>query len=76
MKAYTLFDSDLENNADIVKVVTLRALVKEGLLTNAVADEWACTHTVIIRSNPFLALFHKVIKGESREKEYIMVKRV
>lgn len=43
---YSFTLSDLEETGDVIKVAVLRALVSDGLLAEAVADEWAGRHTI------------------------------
>ena len=41
--------SDIEDMADVLKAILLKALVSDGLLIAELAEEWAVTHTLIIR---------------------------
>ena len=52
MSALAMFQyttSDIEDTADVLKAILLKALVGDGLLTTENADDWAATHTLIIR---------------------------
>ena len=53
LDAYTITREGIEQNADLVKAVILKALVKDELLPVEIADEWAASHTVITRKKGF-----------------------
>jgi len=53
MDAYMLDDRGLEENADAVKALILGVMVNDGLLDVDTAEEWAKTHTVIVRRKTF-----------------------
>lgn len=49
MKVYSLTREELQDWLDIAKVAVLTQVVKDGLLTSDVADDWAATHGVILQ---------------------------
>lgn len=48
---FSVSQSELEDDYDIVKGVVIQGLVTEGLLDPKVADEWAKVHTILLRKN-------------------------
>lgn len=48
MYTYTMTNEDLEETADVVKVVILDALVKEGFIGYEEADNWCASHSAKI----------------------------
>lgn len=69
MLLYNMTKEDLENNADAVKALVLTSLAKECLLDEVVAEEWAETHTVILRKKGFFRTltdrWRKEVESES-----------
>ncbi len=53
MEMYSYTRSDLEDTFDSVKVAILLALIKEDVVKAEAAEEWAKTHTVIVREKSF-----------------------
>ena len=53
MQLYSYTHESLEDVCDQTKYCILTALVNDGTLTSDVADEWARTHTIILRSKGF-----------------------
>jgi hypothetical protein len=45
MEIISMTKEDLEGDLDLGKIIILWSLVREGLLNEKVADEWASTHT-------------------------------
>lgn len=58
--------SQLEEHSDIVKIVVLESLVAEKMLTEKEADQWAKTHTILLRKKSF---FRTITDLWSKEKE-------
>lgn len=66
IQTYTYTKSDLEENADVVKVSVLKALINEGLIDINIAEKWSKTHTVIIKVKPF---FRTITNLWNKQKE-------
>ena len=69
--------ADMEDTADVLKAILLKALVDDGLLTASIADDWAATHTLIIRKkNLFRTLTDRWLNVTEKEHAwYWMVVR-
>ncbi len=70
---------DMEDTADQVKALVLRAMVSDGTLSEEVADNWAGTHTVIFRKKGFFrTVCDKWVntKAEPNTDHIIIVKTV
>lgn len=50
---FTLDKEDLENTADLVKELVMKALVKDGLLNFEDAENWSKVHTVLVAKKAF-----------------------
>lgn len=50
---FTLDKSDLEEALDQAKAVVLISLVNEGILPLEVAEDWASTHTIVLKKKGF-----------------------
>ena len=60
--------------ADFAKAEVLISLVEEGLLDAEAAEEWAGTHTIIIRKkNFFRTITDRWRKADEAEGEYLLV---
>lgn len=65
MDMYTVGETDLMKNADIVKVSVLRGLIAAGLVSEEEADKWAAAHTFLVHK-PKWGLFSRLFgKGEA-----------
>ena len=53
MEMYSHSIRDMEDTADQVKAMVLRAMVNDGTLSEEVADNWAGSHTVLYRKKGF-----------------------
>ncbi len=66
--------SDIEDNADILKAIILKALVCDGLLDAEEADGWAVAHTLIIRKKSiFRTLSERWKKEEERDHQWYWI---
>ena len=52
-EVFTLDKGDLEEALDQAKAVVLVSMVNEGLLPIDVAEEWASTHTIVLKKKGF-----------------------
>ena len=59
--------SDIEENADILKTIILKALVGDGLIAPEIAEEWAVNHTLIIRKK---SIFRTLTDRWKEEKDH------
>jgi hypothetical protein len=76
---YVMSRENLEETADFIKTVVVRALVENSNLIFEEADDWCKNHTVIMRKkNIFETLSDKFRKTEesSSSQHFIVVKRV
>ena len=66
--------SDIEENADVLKTIILKALVSDDLLDAEEADEWAATHTLIIRKKSIFRTLSGLWKKEQeRDHEWYWI---
>ncbi len=66
--------SDIEENADILKTIILKALVSDDLLAPEIAEEWAVSHTLIIRKKSiFRTLSERWKKEEQRDHQWYWI---
>lgn len=76
---FSVTNEELEDNADVVKVAVLSALVKDDLLASDVAEKWAEEHTVLHRKKSFFrTLTDKWRKEKTEPSQYyylVVVKR-
>ena len=75
---FTLTTEQMSENADVAKVSVLRALVADGVLSEARADEWAQTHAVLCRTKYtalFRGLFKRLERADDAELWYEVVAR-
>lgn len=74
----TWTERDIEENADIVKVAVVQALVNEGLIAEDRADEWAATHTIrLCKKSIWRTLSDRWRReGETSDSFYVVVKTV
>lgn len=71
---YSLTKVDMEEQADIVKLSILKALVKDGIVDFDVADEWCQTHGVILsKKTMFRTLSDLWKKQEKSEGHYYSI---
>jgi len=78
MKMYTTTKENLEDDADLTKLVVLRALINEGIIDKDVGEKWSEEHTIILRKKPFFRTITDKWKKEEEEKDkeyYIVVKK-
>lgn len=69
--------ADLEDEMDFVKVVLLRALVAEGLLNKDCAEEWAKSHSLVLRKKGFFRTLTNLWGKEPEfEHHYLVVRLV
>lgn len=74
MKSYVMTNEELEDNADVVKVVVLTALVLGGHLTKEKADEWAEEHTILHKKkNIFRTITDKWAKEKVEDSQYYYI---
>ena len=67
---YSLTKGEIENNMDKAKVVVLKALVNEGLMSKEEADEWCASHSVIlIKKGIFRTITDRWFNSEGAEKD-------
>ena len=78
MLMFNLTKEDMEDDADDTKVIILKALVRDNLLSSSVADKWAESHTIILRKkNIFRTLSDKFKKeGEEETTHYLLVVKI
>jgi len=74
IETFQLTKSDIEAWLDTAKVSVVTALAKEGYLSWEDVDEWAKTHTVIVRKkNIFRTVSNAWNKLEESDGNYILV---
>jgi len=76
VESWTLLKDQLEDYLDYTKVVVLSELARDGSLEGVIAEEWAATHTVIVRKKRmFRTLTDRWLKArESDSYRFIVVK--
>jgi hypothetical protein len=75
---YTHSHTDLEDNADFVKMVTINALVHDGYLTNEEGEEWCKHNTIILRKKSIFRTISDLWKKTKESKDslhYLVVSR-
>lgn len=71
MQMFSFTSEDLEDNADVVKVVVLEGLVRDGLIAKDVAEEWAEKTTILHRKKTiFHTLTDKWLKAKVEPNKY------
>jgi len=71
---FSLNKSDLEEVLDHAKTRLLVALVSEGALTLDMAEEWAATHTIVLRKKGFFrTLTDRWVNTEDVEGNIMLV---
>jgi len=53
MKMFSMTQEELEEDADLLKVVILKALVRDGLIDEEIAENWAAKTTTLHRKKSF-----------------------
>jgi len=64
----TLLRRGSEKEADFVKTVILKRLVKDGLLGEEEADTWCASHTIILRKK---SLFRTISSAWDKKEEIV-----
>ncbi len=68
MYEFSMTSEELEETADIAKVLVLSALVKDGLIDKEKADEWAAATTFVHRKK---TIFRTLTDKWKNEKEVL-----
>ncbi len=78
MEVYNLTKDELEDFADNVKVVILKALVIDKLIPEEIADEWSSSHTVIHRRKSIFRTISNLWKNEKEDpnKDYLTAVKI
>jgi len=71
---FSITEEGLEDIADNIKVVVLKALVRDGIVDPEVADKWAEKHTVLHRNKSiFRTLTDKWGKEKTEDNKYYFI---
>lgn len=77
-KMYSTDEAGVISNAEAVKVTVIAALVKDGLIDQNEAQDWAEQHCVLVkRDNMFRSIMKKIKQeNELQDNTYIVVEVV
>lgn len=71
---YTVTNKDeLEDNLDSAKTAILRALVKDGIIKDTVAEEWCEKHTIILKKKGIFKTLTDKFKNTESNSTYLML---
>ena len=74
MIVYSLTDENMNNLADSLKVVLIKALVREKIITEEIAEKWCETHTLLKKKKSFFrTISGKWLNASEREDEYYFI---
>ena len=73
---YTLSDADMVTNGELVKILVLETMVKEGILQQEHAEQWAESHGIVVNhGSMFRKIFDRATKQPPTAPSYQIVKR-